>query len=595
MLTNGYLGLINVTLSKTTYKRFDLCLKSTFGQFCTSTRACSRNKMYNEEEEDVWKILEEQKFEFETGRATSIDVSDQTKKKERLKKAKLFVKKGGNQFSVTDLEDNLPNFQHQEHDIPLPPNPPPEWLYPPLPSNSTGIGSSAPPLPPPPTVESSCNRLSDNSGSTTYPQLQNWIPSPNILVKSNNDPFTYLKNPSAKYWSGHTVLSQGQSRLHEVRTWTTEKDGMIQKTEGTRFRLLSYNVLAQDLLESNRGLYRNLDPVYLAWKKRWELIKNEINYYQPHIVTLQEVQFRRPNYFKSHYLPFFEDLGYRATFKCRTGDKNDGCVIFYKRRIFKLDTDSKIEYFKSGANLLDRDNIGLVARLIVRYDGSCLVVATSHLLFNKKRVDVRLAQLSLLLAEVDKLREVKGRLCPVIITGDFNSNVLSPVYQLMMSGSVKYHGLQAGGRTLYEPLLPSSLGITHGSQFTSVLNARSKALIGTLEPPQPGYLSHPLNLDSVYSDVESYHLKDPAVTTNHGDWTLVDYIFFSKAKQITNSQDEERNLSVTRTEKMPTSQLHLVSRLQLPRRSDMQHIGRIPSPICPSDHFPLLADFILSS
>ena len=38
------------------------------------------------------------------------------------------------------------------------------------------------------------------------------------------------------------------------------------------------------------------------------------------------------------------------------------------------------------------------------------------------------------ISEVDKLREMKGRLCPVIITGDFNSNVVSPVYQLMMSG-----------------------------------------------------------------------------------------------------------------------------------------------------------------
>ena len=53
-------------------------------------------------------------FKFEAGRATSIDVSDQIKKKERLKKAKLFVKRGRNQFSVTDLEDNLPNFQNQE-------------------------------------------------------------------------------------------------------------------------------------------------------------------------------------------------------------------------------------------------------------------------------------------------------------------------------------------------------------------------------------------------------------------------------------------------------------------------------------------------
>ena len=60
-------------------------------------------------------------------------------------------------------------------------------------------------------------------------------------------------------------------------------------------------------------------------------------------------------------------------------------------------------------------------------------------------------------------------------------------------------------------------------------------------------------------------------------------------------KDEERNLSDTRTEKIPTSQLHLVSRLQLPRRSDMQYLGRIPSAICPSDHFPLLADFILTS
>jgi len=580
MLRNGSLDLISVIIAKTIFKRYDLCLRATFGRFCISTTTCSRNKM-NDGEEDVWNILEE----VVTEPATSNDVSDHLKKKERLKKAKLFIKKGKNQFSVTDLEDNLPLFQNQ--DIPLPPNPPPEWLFPPLPTTNPDIKCSAPLPPPPPQPSSfSCN------SSSTYPQ--NWIASSNILLNTNNGPSTHLKSQSAQFWSGHRVLSKEQSRLHEVRSWTTQNAGMRVKTEGTKFRLLSYNVLAQDLLESNRGLYRDMDPVYLAWKKRWELMKKEIIHYQPHIVTLQEVQFRRPNYFKSHYLPFFEDLGYRATFKCRTGDKNDGCVIFYKRKIFKLDTDSKIEYFKSGDKLLDRDNIGLVARLIVRYDGSCVVVATSHLLFNKKRVDVRLAQLALLLAEVDKLREVNGQLHPVIITGDFNSNVRSPVYQLMMSGSVKYSGLQAGSRTICEPLLSSSVGVTHGSQFASVLKKRSAAS-GKLEPPQPGFLTHPLNLDSVYSDVESYHVRDPAVTTNHGDWTLVDYIFFSRPRQIICGQDEQTDHSDTSTEKLRGSQLHLVSRLQLPRSSDMQYIGRIPSAVCPSDHFPLVADFVLSN
>jgi hypothetical protein len=31
-----------------------------------------------------------------------------------------------------------------------------------------------------------------------------------------------------------------------------------------------------------------------------------------------------------HYLPHFTSLGYSAAMKSRTGDKEDGCVIFYK-------------------------------------------------------------------------------------------------------------------------------------------------------------------------------------------------------------------------------------------------------------------------
>ena len=51
------------------------------------------------------------------------------------------------------------------------------------------------------------------------------------------------------------------------------------------------------------------------------------------------------------------------------------------------------------ARFIFRENIGLVARLVERDDTkSCLIVATTHLLFNKKRVDVRLAQAALFIA-----------------------------------------------------------------------------------------------------------------------------------------------------------------------------------------------------
>eukprot|EP00088_Acartia_fossae_P054927 TRINITY_DN6353_c0_g1_i2.p1 TRINITY_DN6353_c0_g1~~TRINITY_DN6353_c0_g1_i2.p1 ORF type:complete len:654 (+),score=105.29 TRINITY_DN6353_c0_g1_i2:99-2060(+) len=377
--------------------------------------------------------------------------------------------------------------------------------------------------------------------------------------------------------------------LYDVRTW--QRMSKIKDNDGTRFRMLSYNVLAQDLLEGNSHLYRNHDPTWLSWQNRFKYLKWEIAYFDPDIVAFQEVQFRRPNHFKIKFLPFFEELGYRAVFKCRTGDKNDGCAIFYKKKLFKLEEYSKVEYYRPGDRLLDRDNIGLVARLSSRGQ-SCqkVVVGTTHLLFNKKRIDVRLAQAAVFLAEVDRMREEDGVYSPVILTGDFNSNTSSPLYELMASGRVNYAGLVAGRRTLTAdpPLLSApGLAITSNCQLQSVLQSRANRNVVCKDENagihnQPGVLSHSLDLTSVYGDLEvDGVVRDPVVTTNHGDWILVDYIFYSNT-----SSTPELRLS---------SDLYLTDRLLPPRRSHMGRIGRIPSQLCPSDHFPLLADFMLSS
>jgi protein angel len=89
-----------------------------------------------------------------------------------------------------------------------------------------------------------------------------------------------------------------------------------------------------------------------------------------------------------------KSTGYTGKFKQRTGDKCDGCAVFWQSRRIQLLEDTSVEYFQPSVPLLDRDNIGLIVRLSV--DGHQLVVATTHLLYNPRRNDVRLAQVKIL-------------------------------------------------------------------------------------------------------------------------------------------------------------------------------------------------------
>jgi mRNA deadenylase, exonuclease subunit and related nucleases len=95
--------------------------------------------------------------------------------------------------------------------------------------------------------------------------------------------------------------------------------------------------------------------------------------------------------------------GYGSIYKQRTGDNVDGVAIYYKRDVFELVDHTSVEYYQPGVRILDRHNVGLVAKFAVRANPSrYLVVATTHLLYNPKRHDVKLAQMQILLAEVER-------------------------------------------------------------------------------------------------------------------------------------------------------------------------------------------------
>ncbi|NXY15631.1 ANGE1 protein, partial [Atrichornis clamosus] len=253
------------------------------------------------------------------------------------------------------------------------------------------------------------------------------------------------------------------------------------------FRVMSYNILAQDLVEQGLDLYVHCNPDILNWNYRLPNLLQEIQHWDPDVLCLQEVQ---ENHYWEQLEPTFKEMGFTCFYKRRTGMKTDGCAVCYKHSRFQLISLSPIEYFRPGLDVLNRDNVGLVLLLQpVLPDGlglkavSPLCVANTHVLFNPRRGDIKLAQVALLLAEIDKIaRTAEGSYYPVILCGDLNSVPDSPLYKFIRNGELSYHGMPAWkvvsgqedfsqqlySRKLLAPLWPSSLGITEKCQYVTL-------------------------------------------------------------------------------------------------------------------------------
>lgn len=146
--------------------------------------------------------------------------------------------------------------------------------------------------------------------------------------------------------------------------------------------------------------------------------------------------------------------GYTCVYKRRTGNKTDGCATCYRGDRFLELSITPLEFFRPETDLLDRHNVGIVLLLWpvvaqgseVTAKGLPLCVANTHLLFNPRRGDVKLAQLGVMLAEIDsvfKSCKANGEHCNIILCGDFNAVPHMPLYQLITTGRLFYNGLPA--------------------------------------------------------------------------------------------------------------------------------------------------------
>lgn len=151
-----------------------------------------------------------------------------------------------------------------------------------------------------------------------------------------------------------------------------------------------------------------------------------------------------------------------------------------------------VSYYRRHIPLLDRDNVGIIVLLkSVDEPQRNLCVATTHLLFNPRRGDIKLAQLGVFLAEIDqvshyRLEDGTFARCPVVLCGDMNSVPQSPLSEFIQKGTLDFKDIPCGDisgqtegrrgavRFLNRPAIPQALKITKDCQYMSALEERGE-------------------------------------------------------------------------------------------------------------------------
>lgn len=396
---------------------------------------------------------------------------------------------------------------------------------------------------------------------------------------------------SSSFRSDMSIEASIQTNL---RRWHNTKYGhQFRSTKNKdnpdclEFSVMTYNVLSQDLIHQNNHLYTHCRRSDLEWPERGLRINKELEESNTDIICLQEVH---SDHFNEMYLPHMKSLGYDGFYKKRLGFKMDGCAIFYKLNRFKLMNYCVVEFNRREfSRLLDRDNVALIGVFkSVCNDAASdelIVVATTHLLFNPKRGDIKLIQLRWLLAELDRLA-YRGRddrtgcviYHPVILCGDMNSLPDSPLHSFLRHGHLNCIGLNVGdisgqkdgkgiGKLIQEADL-SVRGLNSESRFTNSPSAVNQSN-SSIRPDQKTLLSHSFKFSSVYPCQNMQ--GETLVTTDHQKAScMVDYIFYSSSNV-----------------------LKLLGYKHIMTSEQLKKMGRLPNEKEGSDHLALMAKFLL--
>lgn len=249
--------------------------------------------------------------------------------------------------------------------------------------------------------------------------------------------------------------------------------------------------------------------------------------------------------------------------------------------------------------MLNRFNVAIIAKFASKQIKHLqFVVATTHLLYNPRRDDIRTAQLQILLAELDRMSVHTNTQepLPIILTGDFNSLPFSTPYRLVHDGHIasKNLPLQLG---IMDDCQHVNVTINENRQNTALYNSNktvknsnndeSDCVDGnSLTTEYVNKSGLPYNTGSLwhYLNFITTSLSNGVASTFQDKWVTVDYIFYTKWWR--------RTLGPIGTPPKFSS-LQLLANYELPSIENCHNMGPIPNWIYGSDHYSTASEFVL--
>ncbi|MCL7044739.1 hypothetical protein MKW94_009956 [Papaver nudicaule] len=392
-----------------------------------------------------------------------------------------------------------------------------------------------------------------------------------IITSTLNLPLRFVRptTPKTQFLFSKSKLDFHSSNLKRFRMSSTSKvtgpffpkfipvvdkedEGSISKStsDGLRFRIVSYNILAQCYVKSS--YFPHSPKPCLRFKARSEAVLATLKSLESDFLCIQEL-----DEYDSFYKENVEGLGYSSIYIQRSAKKRDGCGIFYKCNSAELVLEDTIDYNDLVESVdsvqdetasisskedfgergdpndprvrLKRDCVGIMGAFKLKdLEQHLIIVANTHIYWDPEWTDVKLAQVKYLLSRLARFKEVAsnkfGCTSSVVLCGDFNSTPGDKVYEYLISGN--------------SPVIPT---VEHTEEL-------------------------PISLCSVYASTGG----EPLFTNCTPGFTgTLDYIFFS-----------------------PSGHLKPVSYLELPANPQSSDVvGGLPNYHHPSDHLPVGTDF----
>ena len=234
---------------------------------------------------------------------------------------------------------------------------------------------------------------------------------------------------------------------YNVRSWypdiSFEKITETLPNTKSLIRIVQYNILCDSLLPvSTRILEEDLKLLpHLSWENRSKKIINELKTLNPDLISITEIEN------DEKFMRELNNSGYELAFKPRTGKHSEGCAIAWKAEKYEMIDLLSLAFNmnKDGNNNLNgvysRDNIALIGIFKIKNKENAIIVfATTQLVFNTKRGDIKLGQIYQLVLTLEELRkkyeeELKNKVY-IIFASDLNCVPKSGVYKLLTTGQL---------------------------------------------------------------------------------------------------------------------------------------------------------------